>query len=172
MGVYFLKPGKSMGVMGVKSTATQILLGLAILSLAPRATAQAEDVAVVVSSGNPATNISLGDLRKFFAGAKRYWPSGQSIKLITRGPGCPERLVLLRLLAMSESEYKHYWITQVFRGKADAEPLIVPSVGMQRTALDVFPGGISLVNVRDVKPGMKVIKVDNVLPSAVGYALH
>jgi hypothetical protein len=43
---------------------------------------------------------------------------------------------------------------------------------MQRTALDVFPGGISLVNVRDVKPGMKVIKVDNVLPSAVGYALH
>jgi hypothetical protein len=169
MGVYLLKPGES---MGVKSIATLLFLGLAILPLPPRATAQAEDVAVVVSSGNPATNISLGDLRKFFAGAKRHWPSGQSITLITRGPGCPERLVLLRLLAMSESEYKHYWITQVFRGEADAEPLIVPSVGMQREALNVFPGAISLVNVQDVKPGMKVIKVDNVLPSAVGYPLH
>jgi hypothetical protein len=175
MGVYLLKRGES---LGVKSIATLLLpsfvviLGLAFLCLAPRAAAQAEDVAVVVSSSNPVTNISLVDLRKFFAGAKRYWPSGESIKLITRGPGCPEHLVLLSLLAMSESEYKHYWITQVFRGEADSEPLIVPSIGMQREALNVFPGGISLVNVRDVKPGMKVIKVNNLLPGAVGYPLH
>jgi hypothetical protein len=169
MRVYLLKLGES---LGLKSIATLLLLGLAFLCLAPRAAAQAEDVAVVVSSGNLATNISLGDLRKIFAGAKRFWPSGEPIKLITRGPGCPERLVLLRLLAMSENEYKHYWISQAFRGEADSEPLIVPSIGMQREALNVFPGGISLVYVGDVKPGMKVIKVNNVFPSAVGYPLH
>src|ERR1700731_2427449 len=101
--------------MGGKSIATLILLGLIIFSLDPRGTAQADDIAVVVSSGNPATNISFGDLRKPFVGTKHSWPGGQAIKLITRGPGCPERLVLLKLLLMSEREYKQYWTAQVFR---------------------------------------------------------
>jgi len=157
--------------MGVKSI-TILLVGLATLSLAPRARAQTDDIAVVVSSGNAAANISLGDLRKMFAGAKRSWPGGQAIKLITRSPGSPERIVLLKLLAMSEIEYKQYWTAQVFRGDADAEPLIVPSVGMQKEALSIFPGGVSLVNLRDVKPGMKVIKVDGLPPGAAGYPLH
>jgi hypothetical protein len=158
--------------MALKSMSTPFLLGLAILSFAPPATAQDNDVAVVVSSGNPTANIGLGDLRKVFAGAKRSWPGGLPIRLITRGPGCPERLVLLRLMAMSEIEYRQYWTAQVFRGDADAEPLTVPSVGMQKEALNAFPGAISLVNVRDLKPGMKVIKVDNLLPGATRYPLH
>ncbi len=158
--------------MSFKSIAIPLLLGLAVLCLAKSATAQAGDIAVVVNSSNPATNFSLAELRKVFSGAKRTWPSGQPIKLITRGPGCPERLVLLKLVAMSESEYKQYWTAQVFRGEADAEPLIVPSAGMQKEALIVFPGGISLVNVRDLKSEMKVLKVDNLLPGAAGYPLH
>jgi|SRR5580658_1809074 hypothetical protein len=158
--------------MGVKSITTLLLLGLAVFSFAPPGTAQANDVAVIVSPGNPTTNISLGELRKTFAGAKRVWPGGQPVKLVTRGPGCPERLVLLRLLAMSEGEYKQYWTSQVFRGDADAEPLVVPSVGMQKEALRLFPGAISLVAVGDVKPGMKVLKVDGLLPGAPGYSLH
>jgi len=158
--------------MVIKSIATLLLLGLGILSFAPRATAQANDIAVVVSSRNPAANISLGDLRKIFAGVKRSWPGGQTIKLVTRSPGCPERLVLLKLLAMSESEYKQYWTAQVFRGDADAAPLIIPSVGMQKEAMMAFPGAISLVSAKDVKPGMKVIKLDGLLPGAARYPLH
>jgi hypothetical protein len=158
--------------MSFKSIAIPLLLGLAVFSLTPAVAAQAGDMAVVVNSNNPATNFSMGELRKIFSGAKRSWPGGQPIKLITRGPGCLERIVLLKLLAMSESEYKQYWTAQVFRGEADAEPLIVPSVGMQKEALKVFPGGISLVSLRDLKPEMKVLKVDNLLPGTTGYALH
>jgi hypothetical protein len=158
--------------MRVKSITTLLLLGLSVCSLDLPGMAQADGVAVVVNSGNPAGNLSLGDLRKMFAGTKRSWPGGQAVKLITRGPGCPERAALLRLLAMSESEYKQYWTAQVFRGEADAEPLVVPSVGMQREALGVFSGAISLVNAPDVKPGMKVIKIDNLLPGAAGYAVR
>jgi periplasmic binding family protein len=155
-----------------KSITTLFLLGLAVLSLVSRGTAQADDIAVVVNSSNPATNLSLGDLRKIFAGAKHSWPGGQAVKLVTRGSGCPERIVLLKLLAMSESEYKQYWTAQVFRGDADAEPLIVPSVGMQKEALSLFPGAISLVRILDVKSGMRVIRVDGLLPGAPGYPLH
>jgi hypothetical protein len=157
--------------MGVKPRATPLLLGLAFLLLTSQATAQVA-IAVVVNPANPITNISHGDLRKIFAGEKHSWPHGQPIKLIERGPGCIERIVLLRLLAMSESEYKQYWTAQVFRGDADAEPLTVPSVGMQKEAMALFPGAISLVNAKDVKPGMKVIQVDGLLPDAPGYPLH
>lgn len=158
--------------MSVTSIVTLLLLGSATLSLVPRARAQADDVAVVVNSDNAATNISQNELRKMLNGTKRAWPGGKPVKIITRGPGCPERLVLLKLLAMSESEYKQYWTAQVFRGEADAEPMIVPSVGMQKEALKVFPGAISLVNAREVKPGMKVVKVDGLLPGESGYPLH
>jgi hypothetical protein len=158
--------------MRVQAIVTLVLLGLATLPLAMPATAQANDVAVVVNSGNPTTNIKRPGLRNMFAGANRSWPGGQPIKLITRGPGCPERLALLKLLAMSEIEYRQYWVARVFRGDTDAEPLTVPSVGMQKEALASFPGAITLVNVRDLKPGMKVIKVDGLLPGAAGYTLH
>jgi hypothetical protein len=158
--------------MSVKSMATQLVLGLAILSLAPPAAAQANDIAVVASSANSATNVSLGDLRKMLSGAKGSWPGGRTVKLITRGPGCIERLTLLKLLAMSEGEYTQFWTAQVFRGEADAPPLIVPSVGMQKEAVLAFPGALSLVSAKDVKPGMKVIKVDGLLPGEPGYPLH
>jgi hypothetical protein len=158
--------------MGAKPITTLLLLCLAMLSLIPKGAAQANDIAVVVNSDNPVTTLSLGDLRKIFAGTKRSWPGGQPIKLVTRGSGCPERAALLKLLAMSEGDYKQYWTAQVFRGEADAEPLTVPSIGMQKEALVLFPWAITLVNLRDVKPGMKIIKIDGQMPGAAGYPLH
>jgi hypothetical protein len=158
--------------MRAKPITTLLLLGLAMLSVVPKGTAQANDIAVVVNSDNPVATLSMGDLRKIFAGAKRSWPGGQPIKLVTRGSGCPERAALLKLLAMSEGDYKQYWTAQVFRGEADAEPLTVPSIGMQKEALVLFPWAITLVNLRDVKPGMKIIKIEGQMPGAAGYPLH
>jgi hypothetical protein len=145
---------------------------LASLLSLPRASAQGADVAIVVNPESPVTNVSLADLRKIFAGEKRSWPGGAPVKLIVRGPGCHERLVLLRLMGVSESEYKKYWTAQVLRGEADAEPLAVPSFGMVKEAVKVFPGGIGMVNALDAKVGMHVIKVDGHLPGEAGYPVH
>jgi hypothetical protein len=145
---------------------------LAILTLSRRAAAQSADVAVIVNPASPVTNVSLADLRKMFAGEKRSWPGGVPVKLIVRGPGCLERLVLLRLMGLTESEYKQYWTAQVIRGEADAEPLAVPSLGMVKEAVKVFPGGIGLVDAISSKSGVKVIKVDGHLPGEVGYPVH
>jgi hypothetical protein len=73
---------------------------------------------------------------------------------------------------MSESEYKQYWIAQVFRGEAQAEPVALFSNGMQKEAIGALPGAIALVMVGDVKTGMKVIKVDGLMPGATGYPLY
>jgi hypothetical protein len=158
--------------MRVKSLSTLLVLGMAMVLFAAAAAAQDDGIAAVAGSANPTTNVSLADLRKMLSGTKRSWPSGQPIKLITRGPGCAERLAMLRLLAMSEDEYKQYWTAQIFRGEADAAPLTVPSVGMQKEAIRAFPGALSLVSAKDVKPGMKVIRVDGLLPGDAGYPIH
>lgn len=139
-----------------------------------RSVAQGTDVAVVVNPNSPVTNISSTDLRKILAGEKRSWPGGIPIKLIVRSPGCHERLVLLRILKMSESEYKQYWTMQVFRGEVNSEPLAVPSFGMVKEAVLVFPGAISLMDAQNLKPGMnlKVIRVDHLLPGDSAYPIH
>lgn len=158
--------------MKTKSISALLLTALTSLALIPQAAAQGDDVAVVVNADNPTSNISQVDLRKIFAGEKRSWERGLRIKLIVRLPGCRERLALLKLLGMSESEYKQYWAAQIFRGEADSEPFAAPSIGMQKEAMKVFPSAISLVNAQDVKPGMKILKVDGRLPGTVGYPLH
>jgi hypothetical protein len=158
--------------MNRRSMPVLLLDALIIMALACWSDAQTNDIAVVVNANNPVNNVSLADLRKMLTGTKRSWPGGKEIKLITRAPGCRERSALLHLLAMSEDEYKRYWTAQMYRGEADAPPLVVPSVGMQREAILTFPEGLTLLSAQDVKPGMKVVRIDNMLPGDAGYALH
>jgi hypothetical protein len=129
-------------------------------------------VAVVVNNTNPVTNITTPDLRKLFTGDKRSWAGGVAVRLFVRAPGAYERAVLLKLLGMSESEYKAYWTARVFRGEAQAEPVALFSNAMQKEALTIFPGAIALIDFQDVKPGMRVVKVDGHSPGEAGYPLN
>src|SRR5258708_12330843 len=92
--------------MPAKSIATLLLLWLASLCHVPLSAAQI-NVAVVVNSGNAVSTLSLGDLRKIFSGEKHSWPRGQPIKLVVRGPGVQERLLLLKLLPSSQAQTNH-----------------------------------------------------------------
>jgi ABC-type phosphate transport system substrate-binding protein len=158
--------------MRAKTIAIMLLAWLTGVALVSQGAAKGTDVAAVVNPRNPAVNVRLAELRRIFAGEKRTWSSGRRIKLIVRAPGCHERLVLLKLLGMSESEYVQYWAALVFRGEADAEPLVLPSMGMQREAISAFPDAITLVEAKDVKPGMKVIRVEGHMPEEPGYPLR
>ncbi len=158
-------------VVRVAAWAAVALAGLASLSPAMAQTSTVA-VVVVVNEKNPVANVSIQELRKIFAGEKRSWPGGVTVKLFVRAPGAPERTMLLKLLGMSENEYKQYWSAQVFRGESQAEPVALFSNGMQKEALAAFPGAVALVCFEDVKPGMKVVKVDGHLPNDPGYPLH
>ncbi len=157
--------------MNARSISVLLLTVFASLAFIPSAAAQG-DLAVIVNPGNPVANISLGELRKLFNGEKRSWPGSIRVKLVVRAPGCRERTALLEFLNLSESDYKQYWAARIFRGEADAEPFAAPSVGMVLEAVRVFPGAVSLVYVSDLKPGVKVIKVDGLLPGTAGYLLR
>ena len=143
-----------------------------VLFCALSAVAQQVDVAVVVNPENPVNSMTMSQLRKVFAGEKRSWANGQAVRIFVRAEGTPERITLLKLLGVSESEYRQYWTAQVFRGEAQVEPVALPSNGMQKEAVATFVGAIVLVAVPDVKPGMKVVKVNGHLPGEAGYPLH
>jgi ABC-type phosphate transport system substrate-binding protein len=138
----------------------------------PVCLAQSGDIAVVVNQNNPVDHLSVQEVRKIFAGEKRSWAGGSPIKLFVRAPGTRERVTLLKLLDMSEDQYKRYWTAAVFRGEAQSEPIALFSNGMQKEAIGVYPGGIALVNAQDVKSGMKMVKVEGHLPGEAGYPFN
>ena len=156
----------------MRTTPARIWLVACVVNLASIASAQSVPVAVVVNEKNPVTNLRSAELRQIFAGEKRSWPGGLPIKLFVRAPEAHERTALLKLLGMTESEYKKYGTAQVFRGEAQTEPVSLFSNGMQKEAIVVYPGAVALVNAQDVKPGMKVVKVDGKMPSEAGYPFN
>lgn len=158
--------------MGGRHITILSMICWSMLASAQTASPNNLDIAVVVNEENRVNDLSMADLRKILSGEKQTWPGGQAVKLVVRAPGTHERLVLLRVLSMSENEYKQHWISQVFRGEAQTEPPVLPSNGMQKEALASFPGAIALVEARDVKSPMKVVKIDGRLPGQPGYPLH
>jgi hypothetical protein len=43
---------------------------------------------------------------------------------------------------------------------------------MQKEAIAAYPGAVALVNIQDVRPGMKVVKVEGHKPGEAGYPLN
>jgi ABC-type phosphate transport system substrate-binding protein len=158
--------------MRTKLIVVCVAIWLASLPGSSTADAQTGGVAVVVNEKNPINNLSTPDLRKVFSGERRFWAGNVSVKLFVRAPGAYERVVLLKLLGMSESEYKQYWTALVFRGEAQSQPVALFSNGMQKEAVATYPSAIALVNFQDVKSGMKVVRVDGHMPGEVGYPLN
>jgi ABC-type phosphate transport system substrate-binding protein len=149
-----------------------VVFWIAVSAAIPVCEAQTGDIAVAVNQHNPVDHLSMQEVRQIFAGEKRSWAGGSPIKLFVRAPGARERVVLLKLLGMSESEYKRYWTTAVFRGEAQSEPVALFSNGMQKEAIAVYPGAVALVSVQDVKAGMKVVRVDGHMPGEPGYPFN
>lgn len=149
-----------------------VLLLLLSMSLAVPLFAQDGDIAVVVNSNNSVSSLSSSELRKIYTGEKHSWQNGQAIKPFVRAQGTPEHNAVLKLAGMSEADYHKLWTSLVYRGEAQAEPVQLPSNGMQKEAIVAFPGGIAFIAAQDVRTGMKVVKIDGHLPGESGYPLH
>src|SRR5215469_14299002 len=151
-----------------------LLLWLAAFALLAQQnqTGATTDIAVVVNPSNPEDSISSIDLRKIFAGEKQSWSPGLAVFVMVRAPQARERDVLLnQVLKMNEPEYKQYWVKKIQSGEIQREPLALLSNGMQLEAVRAEKGGIALINMADVRHGVKVLKVDGHLPGTEAYPL-
>ena len=154
-------------------TAVALLLLLPLRNLLLAQTSRAGDLAVVVNPDTPVTDLSLADVRRVFLGQRQYWSSKLPVVLLIRAPVARERDVVLRVIyQMSEEEYTQYWVAKIFRAEVTSPPKIVYSNDMQHELVTALPGAIAFVDARNVRPGVKVVRIDGKLPGEKGYPLR
>src|SRR6267143_414765 len=131
------------------------------------------DIAVVVNADTPVADLSLSEVRKVLLGERQYWNSKLPVVLLIRAPAARERDVVLRVIyQMSEAQFKQYWVAKIFRAEAAAPPRIVYSNDMQYELLTALPGSIAFVDSRNMRAGVKVLRVDGYMPGGKGYPLR
>jgi ABC-type phosphate transport system substrate-binding protein len=153
--------------------AVALLLLVPLRNLLLAQTSRGSDLAVVVNSDTPVTDLSLAEVRRVFLGQRQYWSPKLPVVLLIRAPVARERDVVLRVIyQMSEEEYTQYWVAKIFRAEVTSPPKIVYSNDMQYELVTAIPGAIAFVDARNVRPGVKVVRIDGKLPGEKGYPLR
>ena len=136
-------------------------------------TARGTDIAVIVHPDTPVSDLSLSEVRKVLLGERQYWNSKLPVVLLIRAPVARERDVVLRVIyQMSEAQFKQYWVAKIFRAEIVSPPKIVYSNDLQYDLVSAMPGAIAFVDARNVRPGLKVLRVDGHLPGEREYPLR
>ena len=136
-------------------------------------TARGTDIAVIVHPDTPVSDLSLSEVRKVLLGERQYWNSKLPVVLLIRAPVARERDVVLRVIyQMSEAQFKQYWVAKIFRAEIVSPPKIVYSNDLQYDLVSAMPGAIAFVDARNVRPGLKVLRVDGHLPGERDYPLR
>jgi ABC-type phosphate transport system substrate-binding protein len=147
---------------------------LAMLSLAafPADTGDTA-IAIVVRPDVPVDNLTFPELRRLMLGEKQYWSPSLRVTLLVRAPGAREREIVLRsIYQMSEAQFRQYWIAKVFRAEAQSAPRIVYSNDMATELASTIPGAVAFVDASQIPKGLKVLKINGVLPGNKSYPLH
>ena len=134
---------------------------------------QGTDIAIVVRPDVPVDNLTFADLRRILLGDRQYWSSKLKVTLLVRAPGARERdLVLKEVYQMSEAQFRQYWIAKVFRAEAQSGPKIVYTNEMAVELALAIPGAVAFMEASQVPKGLKVLKINGVLPGEKNYPLQ
>jgi hypothetical protein len=131
------------------------------------------DIAIVVRQDVPVENLTFAELRRLLLGDRQFWTSNLRVTLLVRAPGAREREVVLKTIyQMSEAQFRQYWIAKVFRAEAASGPKIVYSNEMAEELAAAMPGAVAFVESPQVPKGLKVLKINGLLPGDKGYPLR
>ena len=131
------------------------------------------DIAMVVRPEVPVDNLSLSDVRKLFMGDRQFWSPGMRVILLMRAPSSREREVILKTVyRMTEADFRRYWMEKVFRAEAQSEPKTVYSAESAAELVGAIPGAVAFVDATRIPKGLKVLRIDGLLPGEKGYPLH
>lgn len=130
-------------------------------------------LAIVVNRSNPLDGVSSAELRRIFLGSRTYWTNGRRITILMREPGDQERdFVLREVCGMNEQQFKTHFLHGLYTGEILVSPKILDtSAGVKKFIFNV-PGAIGYVRLEEVDDTVKVLRVDERLPSEKGYRLQ
>jgi phosphate transport system substrate-binding protein len=130
------------------------------------------EVAVVVHPDTPVSNLNVSELRRIFRGERQYWSKDVPVVLLVRAPVSRERDAVVKgICQMTETQFKQYWIARIFRAEAVSSPIVVNTSQAANDILATVPGAITVLDAHDVRPGLKVLRVNNLLPAESGYPI-
>ena len=153
--------------------ALALLWLLSIHNFSSAQSAHEPDFAVVVNDETPVTDLSLAEVRRVFLGERQYWNAKLPVVLLIRAPVARERDVVLRVIyQMTETQFKQFWVAKIFRAEVTGPPKIVYSNDLQYELVSAMPGAIAFVDARNTHPGVKVVRVDGMLPGDKNYPLR
>jgi len=81
-------------------------------------------------------------------------------------------LVVSTLCRMTEAQFRQHWIAKVFRNESPTGPKIAYSEDSALDQVSRLPGAITLVAASAVTDGVKVVRIDGLLPGDPGYPLR
>ena len=146
---------------------------IALAGITSSGGAQGADIAIVVRPDVPVDNLTFAEVRRLFLGDRQFWTSNVRVTLLVRAPGARERDVVLKTIyQMSEAQFRQYWIAKVFRAEAAAGPRIVYSNEMAGELVSGMQGAVAFMLADQVPKGLKVVKINGLLPGAKDYPLH
>jgi len=136
----------------------------------PAGAQAAPDLAVVVHPDVPVEALTFAELRRVLLGDREFWSSGVRVTLLIRAPVARERDVAVKgVCEMTEAQFRQHWIAKVFRNETPSGPKIVYSNEMAIDQVMRTPGAITFIEATKVSKGMKVLKIDGLLPGQPGY---
>ena len=156
--------------------AFRTMIVAAALALLPSlAAAQAEpgDLAIVAHPGVPVDGLSLPEVRQVFKAERQYWTKDLPVVLFVRAATSAERTAVLKVIfQMAEPQFQTYWTAKTFRAEAGSSPKNLSSNELTQRFVAAKPGAIGFLTASEVKPGVKVLRIDGRLPGEPGYKLH
>jgi hypothetical protein len=130
------------------------------------------DLAIVVHPSTPVSELTFAELRQVFVGDRQYWSRDMPVVLLIRAPTSMERSVVLKTIyRMTEPQFKQFWIAKIFRAETATPPKIVYSNDSTNQLVESVPGAIAFMAAPDVRPGLKIVRIDGRLPGEAGYPL-
>lgn len=133
------------------------------------------NLAIVVNVNNAVGNLSTPELHRIFLGERGHWPgpNGRRITLVMLEPGWPERAaVLSTIYQMNETDFNNHFLHGLFTGEVFVSPKTLSTPEGVRKFIFNVPGAIGYLRESDVDKSVKVVRIDERLPSDKGYKLH
>ena len=154
-------------------TLLTLRLGCAALLSSTRAAHAAGDIAVIAHPGVLESGLSLQQIRTLMLGQRQFWDRTLRVTLLIRAPVARQRSVVLeKIYAMTEAQFRQYWIAKVFRAEIVSGPKTVYSDEMSIQLVAAIPGSIAFVSHQQMPPGVNVLKIDDALPGEAEYPLR
>jgi hypothetical protein len=157
----------------LRTTLLPFALAALVLAGAPHGAVDAQGtghLAVVVSASAPFQELSTAELRRVFLGQTVEKGGVKLIPLNHPIKGAHRTRFDRAVLRMSPDEVGRYWVAERIRGARSA-PKSVSSSALLLKVVAKIPGAISYVPASEVRPGVKVVRIDGKLPGDSGYLL-